>query len=256
VYIFSRWPHETLFEYAFNRRHFSEALEGHAGSWNYHLNMFDNQYGNYAILLFIIGFLATVADQSKWKYRVLYVFIPVSTCLVFSLAKTKSFAYVFYISPLIFAMIGHGFYLVVHFLVKRIRRQQIQFGIYGILLLLFCGYYLNTHALYKSHVLGKSEYVNNYRNVLVHNAAIYKQLDSVASDCDIIFNCRSLQDIDAEFYSSKIVYSWFPDSTELERLVLEGYSIGVFQSFGNQQVPDYITHNTNIRLLELNQLTE
>ena len=256
AYIFSRWPREAGFEHAFNRRHFSEALEGHTGSWNYHLNLFDNQYGNFTILLFVIGFLVTMADQSKWKYRVLYIFIPVSTYLVFSIAKTKSFAYVFYISPLIFAMIGYGFYLVVHFLVKHIRGQHIQFGVFGILLLLFCGYHLNTHALYKSHVLGKSDYINNYRNVLQHNTAIYKQLDSVASDCDIIFNCRSLQDIDAEFYSSKTVYSWYPDSTELDHLLQSGYTIGVFQSFAHQQLPDYITRNTSIRLLELNQLTE
>lgn len=256
IYILLRWPVEAKFEYEFNRRHFSEVLEGHGGNWDYHIQMFDNQYGQYAFILLFIGLIIFLLDKSKNNFKTLYLLIPLSTYLVFSIAKTKSFAYVFYISPLLFSIIGYGLTEIIALITLRAQNKAIHYTFYCAILLFYCNYQLSAKTLYKSHVLGQSEYINNYRHVLQHNADIYKQLDSVASDCDIIFNCRNMQAVDAEFYSNKTVYSWYPDSLTLDSLLNSGYSIGAFQSFSNQQLPDYIKSNNNVKIIDLVQETE
>lgn len=256
IYILLRWPIETKFEYEFNRRHFSEELEGHGGNWDYHIKMFDSQYGAYAFILLFVGLLIFLLDKSKKRYKTLFLLIPISTYLVFSIAKTKSFAYVFYISPIVFTIIGYGLYQIITLITAQVLNKVLKYVFYCAILIFYCNYQLSAKNLYKCHVLGQSEYINNYRSVLQHNANIYKQLDIVASDCDIIFNCRNMQIVDAEFYSDKTVYSWFPDSTTIDSLIDADYKIGAFQGFSNQQLPDYIKNNNKIQIIDLIQATE
>lgn len=255
-YILVRWPIEALHEYEFNSRHFSEALEGHGGSWQYHFNMFDNHYGKFAIYLLVLGLIYFIRKVEFNKFKATFLIIPITTYLVFTMAKTQAFAYVFYVAPLIILIISVGAAFIINQITAFTKLTWLKNSIIASLFLLLCVLQLSAKALYASHVHGKSEYVNNYREVLRHNANIYKSLDSVARDCDIIFNCRSMQSVDAEFYSSKIVYDWYPDATTIDSLQAVGYKIGALQAFDRQYLPDYITNDTTIQIINLVQKSE
>ncbi len=256
VYILLRWPLESKFTYAFNSRHFTEALELHGGNFWYHFNMYNKQYGNWTIPFLIIGCYYFFVKKKENNIAILYLFIALTTYTVFSIAATKSFAYVFYISPFLFLIIGVGFNYCYEAISKYLKFKLLKIGLLFISLIGMATMSVSFHKLYRSHSLGKSDYINNYRDALSWNASLYKQLDTAAANYDIIFNCRANQHIDAEFYSSKIVYSWYPDSLTIDSLQNAGYKIAAFTSFGKQILPAYIKTNPQILILNMVQKEE
>ena len=89
-------------------------------------------------------------------------------------------------------------------------------------------------------------YTENEKDLKLWNTAIYREIDNIAPDVDIIFNCKSMCEIDAMFYSSKNVYAWFPPENTIDSLKNIGYKLGAFASFDSQKLPEYIVEDNDI----------
>lgn len=121
-------------------------------------------------------------------------------------------------------------------------------------ILLYLGWItLSFSALRRSHARGSSQFIASYREEKIHDTQIYAQIDSLAPDADIVFNCKSMRYVDAMFYTDKDVYHWWPDSATIQDLKANGIHIAALAGFGDQQLPGYILQDKDIQIIPLKQ---
>jgi hypothetical protein len=91
---------------------------------------------------------------------------------------------------------------------------------------------------------------NLQRNAEIHNTIIYKKLNSKLPDGTKIINCKSFEDVEVMFYTDFDAYHWWPKAPALDSLQDLGYRFAAFRSHTEQHLPDYITQDTSIILLQ------
>lgn len=251
LYIMLEFPQESAYVYHFNRLHITTALEGHSGNIFYHLQQYPHQYGLWTIPFLVVGIFLLFKRMKNPLHKTLFLFcIPVTYIFFSIIVETKSFAYVFYLAPLILILISAGIYALILFVGNAIYSNNVRHFIFVAVTILICLISLSFKELKHAHKFGSSIFIGDYRNEKIHNTEIYKQLDSLAVGYDIILNCKAMEFVDAMFYSTKNVYQWYPSETTVDSLLTSGYKIAAFKSFGEQILPDYILKNNDILIID------
>jgi hypothetical protein len=80
---------------------------------------------------------------------------------------------------------------------------------------------------------------------------IYKQLHHYVSPDEIIINCKEQEDTELRFWQPNDAYQWYLNEQQINFLLEKGYKIAAFKSHGAQQLPEFITKNPKIRILDL-----
>jgi hypothetical protein len=108
VYISLNFPLEASWEYAYNTRHFFEALEGHTGTFFYH---FDNMRMTYGELVYVpvVWFLYRAINEKK-REDMFVSALFMAVFLFYSLSATKMPAYTIIASPAIFIMTSQAYF--------------------------------------------------------------------------------------------------------------------------------------------------
>ena len=68
----------------------------------------------------------------------------------------------------------------------------------------------------------------------------------------IILNCKSFEDVELMFYKNVNAYHWYPDERTLDSLLQRGYKFAAFKNHNNQALPEYITANGDIVIIDKN----
>jgi len=108
LYIMHRFPAEAAWEYAYNSRHFNEALENHSGGFFYHFDKLRIIYGELIYLPVAIFTYKVVKRQYHQRGWFLFIWFWLPF-LFFSIAKTKMPAYTLIASPAIFIITALSF---------------------------------------------------------------------------------------------------------------------------------------------------
>jgi 4-amino-4-deoxy-L-arabinose transferase-like glycosyltransferase len=99
LYIIHNFPEQAYYEYEFNRRHITEALEGHEGSVFYYIKHLPQLLGNWVCLLPLLGlylqFKFKMVDK-RW-FTATLVPITLAFCFFNFIVKTKVETYLFFI---------------------------------------------------------------------------------------------------------------------------------------------------------------
>lgn len=244
LYIIHAFPAEAAWSYEFNRKHITEALEGHYGTVWYYINFAKTSYGKYLLPFFLIGTVRLFRSRKRDRVLSSSMFsMAIVVYLFFSLVvRTKMPSLVYPVVVIVLVTIAVGIEAVVRFGVGQGRRLPFVISAAG---LLAAAYSLKPWqiALYR----GKT---NETRNAMISNTEVYKSLKDVHLDNRIILNCKSFEDTDVMFYTDHRAYQWFPIETVFDSLQQAGHRFAAFKSHTNQYLPEYISRDTAVLILD------
>lgn len=244
IYITLKFPIESSWEYAFNRKHIFEVVEGHSGDIWYHFNNLFTIYGVCAVFIFVGLYFIYVKYKTPLSF--IYIAMIVVIYSFFSIVATKMLAFTFPVSSLVWTIVAVGIFHSFELIESKIPGKRLSKFFYIFFLIGLFNFQGNKIVAYRSHF-------NNQRNQRINNIEIFKSLEFKNPSKVIVLNCKSFENIDFMFYQNQIIaHHWYPSKAVLDKAILEGYEVYAFNNHNNQLLPTYISLNKNVRLLHVN----
>lgn len=236
LYILTRFPVESRFEFSAFSSHFSNAVEGHRGDFWFHFNATKLIYGDglFFSILLIMAFIALLLFIKKRKYR---VFIPgaiIFVYLFYSLAETKMLSFTLIVAPFLFI----GFSLLISKLIELmsrfIKKKFLVILFQSILILALSVVLFNIKGLQINHTEVYKEY-SHYRQVKKKERKFVSELATKYDDKNtVVFNTLFIDagHIPFMFYADFIAYKILPNEIQIDDLTQKGYDV-VILDFGD-----------------------
>lgn len=235
IYIITRFPELAAYEYEFNRRHITEALEGNDGDYIYYLGYVKNLFGQLLYLLVPIGMIMSVKNKSilqnlNWSIIIAFWFVFFFFSII---VKTKVDTYLFFVVPLANIYIALTIDYFLRWSGKKIK------PIFATTIILLTCTLLTMDPQWTVKYFSAE---NTSRNERIHNATIYKELyKDLPDSVKVVMNMNSFEDIDVMFYNKGITaYHWTVPEEDLKTLELRKIPIAVYESHGNYNLPEYV----------------
>lgn len=207
IYIMKAFPLESAWEYAFNRKHIFEALEGHIHPWYFHLDRMRISYGELVYLP--IGWVGLQLYRSKdLSYLMLLVWIVVPYAF-FTLVATKMKAYTLFVAPALFIATA----LLFVYLYENRNQFRFRWLVNTILILLI--------ALPVRYSVERIKPFKERAPI----PAIVPKIQSLKLTADSIVVIKTAQPIEIMFYTGAMAYDKVPTLEELESIVESGYTV-------------------------------
>jgi hypothetical protein len=99
--------------------------------------------------------------------------------------------------------------------------------------------------------LRRRDFTTHQRISKIHNTEIYRQLDKYVTPDEIILNRKSFEDTEVRFWQPNNAYHWYPKQPQVDSLLNLGYKLVAFKDHNDQGLPDYISQNPRIRVIDL-----
>ncbi len=236
-YIMKHFPVEAAFEYAFNRRHLTEALEGHSGSVFFYLGRFPQMFGEGIFLLIFPG----IWLYARAKDRDRALTLPVVAGVLFVMAffsfavQSKSVTYVFFIAPVLLLFQAYS----LDFMIGKIKRAY---------LVVFLLVGVGVLSCKPEKIILSQATSNEARNKEIRHAAIYKSLKQHLPDSvKVVTNvpdCISLM-----FFNKGIMaYELFTEE-QVQLLEARKVPIGIYTKGYCDSLPAYLRHYPYVFIL-------
>lgn len=241
VYIMRRWPEEARYEYAYNTRHLTEAVEGHGGStWFYAENA--PEYFGAWLWVFVPAGIALAAASRTVNRRLLVPFLVIVAfvfCFFSFAVKTKMNNYVFFVAPLCMGFLAFG-------LVEVQRRASSR----ALLALTFlAGAALSFDP---RRTLAYFSAGNAARSQRIATARILRNLKTrLPPGVRIVLNTNELENLDLMFYDNDLTaYPRIPDD-DLDALAAKGVPVAAFKGDARHPLPDALSRYPGLVVLDV-----
>lgn len=247
LYIHLRFPEAAALELAYNARHFTEALEGHAHPWDFHLQGFGVLYGWSVLPLLGLGLVWGWRDPQRRGLVVALLAGIVAVYGFYSLAATKMPAYPFMVALPVFLLGASG----LAGLGERAARGRVGRVLFPVLVVAglgLMGMRFDWTALRRDH-LDQSKEGNIAAFCALHNRAVLKRLDSALPDSTLLFNVNGRQYVEAMFYTRFRAFGFMPDPAQCRALTEQGFHVTLFEN-PRTPVPEEVKKVPGVTVLE------
>ncbi len=246
IYISYRFPVESAYSYAYNRKHIFEVLEGHGGRFTYYLEQFPNYFGIVLTIVAVLGlYFMSVYAENKGLLRAVLGVIIINIAF-FSIVQTKMPAFGYNIAAFIYVGMGAALFAFQQYLQTKIPQKAMY--IFVPILLVLATLNFNFGKLELARVRYAKEYFQN----MTHNIEQYKKIDGLLEGKYVIFNLPNWNHIDVMFYSKHIAY---PNNYMTEHSIAQikkaGYSVAVFKRFDDSYIPPSYTLEGGVTIIDL-----
>ncbi len=243
-YIHWRFPKESQWEQEYSQRHFFEVIEGHGGTWGYHIETLDDNYGLSVMILFFVGLILLGIYRKYWKRGGAFFAMGIVCYLFFSIAATKMPAFTMPVAYFVLGLAALPF-AVLELRFKQHQKSKLIKG--GLLLIIGAIGYVNLN-LFKVISWRKDNYK---RTPSISNAELFRSvnLKKELQGIDIVFNMNHEEQAKLMFYQDVAAYSKYPSVKEIDSLLQKGIGVAVFRQQGQEVLPDYIVKNKTITIL-------
>jgi 4-amino-4-deoxy-L-arabinose transferase len=241
-YILNQWPELARFEYAFNRRHITEALEGHSGTVWYYLKTFPDYFGNFIWLFIFIG--AFIGYFKKPVRKPLYRAFLINLVFVFSffsfIVKTKVESHFFFVAPICMIFMSIGLNDLV---ISPARKWYLQLAVFIMLAWISVKPIRNYDYFTKAN----PERINK-----IHNARIFKKINKeLPANIPVVMNLGQYEFVDFMFYANRVsAYDWWFNEKDLEKLAKKRIPIAVFKNHDPYILPEYVYRYPYLVIIE------
>jgi|SRR6218665_3530456 len=246
IYILNRFPAESRYEYAYNSKHFFEALENHSGSVWYHFEQAVEQYGWLAAYLLPLALVILFWDIKDRLLRVSFITFVVLIYTFFTVSKTKMPVFCLILAPIMFVALGNLFYKCMGYL-SAVKINKKLVSISEFVLLLLAGILsLNVEKVQANH----TDWIKTGSRVLMRKEKIRATAfaNSIKGKYDtektLVFNCNATDNIPVTFFSGYTAFDRIPTEKEVAVLKNKGYTILYINDF--KPVPDHIKNTPGI----------
>jgi 4-amino-4-deoxy-L-arabinose transferase-like glycosyltransferase len=231
LYILHAFPNEAKFEFEFNRRHITEALEGHTGTIFFYLKNMPVLFGQGVFLFLLIGVaLAFFGKKYDKTLKIALLSEIIIVFLFFSLiVATKVNTYFFFVAPLCLVFSAAAIYQFCLLIKKTYFIIPVLCGV--------CFFVLDPVQI--RNYLSSD---NVERNNRIYNANIYRNLKKLLPpDTKLIMNMNSFEDIDVMFYNNDITANhWLLPDEDINLIKQKKLRIAVFEPHGTYNIPQSI----------------
>lgn len=234
-YILYKFPIEARNEFAFNEKHLTEVLEGHAGNFFFHFIKLPAIYFKLALLIPLGMITLYFKTRQKWMWYSL-MFMMWFIYLFFSFAKTKFIPLTVIVMPIGFLFIASAIETLISFIVK-IKMKWAAYIVSSCFVLIICLLNFKYVFFMEVHRPGGFHFGwgNNFYEKKTANSRVYRKLSSEIPSDYIIINCPKDDEISCMFYSGKTSYNWLSDS-DIKKLKTKGLRIASFLSNASSEV--------------------
>lgn len=252
IYTAIQFPLESHYESEYNSKHLWEVVEEHGGNWYYYLVQTDNYFGKgFSFIICISLLLFVIAKIPKQNKISLLVAIGIPYFFFSVIAQTKMPSYIFFVSPLIYILIGY----FVDYLCKLIIHFKYIFCI-KIALVLFLTYLtFRLEDIIDYHLYNETSPSLSFtaRKQKIHNTLIYKELNKLVPKDYVIFNIPPYEDTEAMFFSNRTAYEWLTEEEYME-YKKKGVKIAIIKQrhherFNIIEVPEYLLCDPNVLIV-------
>jgi len=241
IFTFIRYPAEAKAAYGFNFLHFSEAIDGHTGTFFYHFLNINLLYGFLSAILIIPSFFIFY-KKTKNKPLVISLFVIIAfVYLFFSIVKTKMPSFTIIVILPVFISIASLIDYLFHFLFKI--KYQVKYILITLLLLLWGYYRIDLKEIYQEHSLA-----DDYYKKLLKNSVILKSLKTKLPPNTVVFNVRGVMYLDIMFYSGLTSYWLIPSEEQYNDMIKKKRKVAIFKYKGTV-LPEYIKNKSDVIIL-------
>jgi 4-amino-4-deoxy-L-arabinose transferase len=236
-YIIKHYPVESAFEYAFNRRHITEVLEGHDGNLFFYLLRLPHLFGEFIFLFIFPGLFLWHKTKNKNVHLSAPILIAVLLVFLFFsiVVKTKVLSHIFFIAPFVMMLISYSILFIIK---KWIRRP------YAIVFLLLVVFILYAKP---EKIFFYQSSKNESRNIQLLNAMVYKKVGKTLPKGSVVVNVPDW--ISFMFFNKGIVaYDNFSQH-EIDSLKARKVPIVAFEHVQNRPLPVYISNYPYLKLI-------
>jgi 4-amino-4-deoxy-L-arabinose transferase len=248
LYILSRYPNESNYEFDYNSRHFFEAIESHSGDYFFHFNETVNIYGLH-FLIVIAAVLLLNKIIKKNEYKIAYNTYIILIYLFFTIAATKIASFTYCISVLVYIALGAMLYWLFEVIVvnKNYLANKVYSKLFKIIIVFtICIFNLNLEELQYNHSKYKKN-KTNYRTQKMTYIPVFKKLNKILPDNKyVIFNAPKDEAVSIMFYSGICTYE-YPITPEIYK-DLKNRKIKM-ASFDYGELPEFVKNDKEIFLI-------
>jgi hypothetical protein len=227
LYILSRFNKEAVYEFAYNAKHITQALEGHKTTPLFYVERFDVYYGNGIWILMLVGIMLAIKYRDSynktlaWMLSLSYVLVYVFFSII---VQSRMSSYVFIVAPIGFIFAALAVFEGLKFL---------KFKSWCYLLVLAILFLIN-NPLNSLDKHGDDP----LRKQAMHNSKYYQKLEQrIPSNINIVVNMPPFNDIDVEYYNRRLIANQNPpDRAALDSLEKEKIWIAAFMDRPNYKL--------------------
>lgn len=239
IYILYRFPAEAAYEYAFNARHITEALEGHEGDAFFYLFRFPQLFGEGIFLLIFPG----IYLHFKSAGRNNALAIPVLTGVLFAfvfwsfIVQTKVISHLYFIAPFVLMYMGYS----LDFIMGKLKRTYLILPFLAGVGILSCK---------PEKIIMDQDTENVSRNNAIYNAAVFKKLKTYLPE-HVTIGGNVPDFVSAMFYNEGLtVYESF-SKEQLEILQKDKRAIFIFKSIGGIAPPEHVLQYPYLYIIDV-----
>ncbi len=240
IYILTKFPVESRYEYAYNVSHFSQVIENHNGNLFFYLQKFKVLYGNAFQYIIIISIVIFIFSSIKKKYKLSILGFILIVYSFFSLAATKMVSFTIIVISMIYVISAVGFSTSFKYIKSKFNNKHFNIGLRILVMFSLFILLLNINTLtLKNNSWKIKAYQTKY-----DNTKVFKQLKYFFKENNtIFFNARPFDNIKIMFYTGDMARNKIPTKYQIKILKKKKAKIAVFD---NGKLPNYIINDSTI----------
>lgn len=252
LYITHRFPVEAAWEYTFNGRHITEALEGHSGNFLYYFGRLPGYWGIPGCLLVFAGW--AILSKRLFQKRLANPLATIGMLTIFPcvfiffsiVVKTKMPGYVYMLTPLAAIFISMALAEIKKIsLQNKLLKNKSLYLLWSTVTLIF--------VFSPAHIYLRHKPDDPKRITAVKHTQQAKNIRSlIPVDNKFIFNATEYQAIDIMFYHNDLSVHWGAINRKtLDSLQVAGHSISFFPSRTGHDLPSYVRENPTFHIIPI-----
>ena len=250
IYILSRFPAESRYEFSAFSDHLFSGVEGHGGSFWQHFQNTGILYGpGFLIPILIIPSLIILFRKLKVvNYRIFIIGAVLFVYLFYSIASTKMLAFCVIVSPLIFLSLSTLFVAVFDYFEKKIHLSFLKSLLIYVSIIVTSFYLMDFNDIRSNHTLSNPS-KNDSRIEKLAEKALIDNLDNILPGKNyVIFNTHFVQggNIPFMFYTDYTAHRFIPAKEQLAKVTSKGYKISILDF---NDLPEYIRKDKDILII-------
>lgn len=238
ILIFKWYPAEAKESYQINMLHFTEALDGHEGSFFYHFALMNDLYG-VAIPFLLLPALFLLYHRIEKKVFISLTVMMAFVYLFFSLAETRMPSFTFVVVLPVFLAIA----FLLDFLFSNLNKLKLQSRWQHVIIT----------ALLMGIAFGRTDFSTleerhgfPNRSTTCQQIGIERKKQLTALNLPnnaVLFNVKGRYFIDAMFYTGLISYSFIPSQEQYTEVKKQGKIVALLKA-PTDSIPSYLLNDS------------
>ena len=228
AHIWNWFPKEAAYEVKFKSQHFSYPIDGHRGTWLFHLQAIDDLVPPFTWWIMIPAIALLILRSKQREHRIILISIFLAIHIFFMIAQTKMICYTMVLLP--FYMIAIGYAVDIAF--DRVRSVRWRKWSIPVAMMVLSITAMDPVRIVKRHTLPEElKEQLGWRRQYVEAIPVMEKLAEQLGEPErtAIFNLPSNHFLQFMFDHGHSTWDKMPTKEDADRLISKGYTVYAVQ---------------------------